>query len=66
MDNASSEVVGHTGFTGTSFWVDPKEDIIYIFLSNRVCPSRKNPAFVKVGARFNIFGYIYDSLKRNR
>ncbi len=66
VDNASSEVVGHTGFTGTSFWVDPKEDLIYIFLSNRVCPSRKNPAFVKVGARYNIFGYIYDSLKRNR
>lgn len=29
-DAASAEVVGHTGFTGTSFWVDPKEDLIYI------------------------------------
>ena len=64
-DAASAEVVGHTGFTGTSFWVDPKEDLIYIFLSNRVCPSRNNPAFSKIGARYNIFDYIYDSIKRN-
>lgn len=64
-DAASAEVVGHTGFTGTSFWVDPKEDLIYIFLSNRVCPSRNNPAFSRVGARYNIFDYIYDSIRRN-
>ena len=65
-DEASSGVVGHTGFTGTSFWIDPQEDLIYIFLSNRVCPSRKNPAFVRIGARYNIFDYIYQSLRRNR
>ena len=62
----SAEVVGHTGFTGTSFWIDPSEDIIYIFLSNRVCPSRNNSAFARVGARYNIFSYIYDSIERNR
>ena len=33
-------VYGHTGFTGTSFWVDPDNNMIYIFLSNRVNPSR--------------------------
>lgn len=66
VPEANPEVIGHTGFTGTSFWIDPKEDLIYIFLSNRVCPSRKNPAFVKVGARYNIFRYIYDSVNRNR
>ena len=57
--------VGHTGFTGTSFWVDPKEDLIYIFLSNRVCPSRNNPAFSKIGARYNIC-LLYTSLPINR
>lgn len=64
-EEASPEVVGHTGFTGTSFWIDPKTDIIYIFLSNRVFPSRVNPAFSRVGARANIFKYVYESLDRN-
>lgn len=62
---AGAEVVGHTGFTGTAFWVDPKEDMIYVFLCNRVYPSRYNPAFVKVGARANIFRFVYESLARN-
>lgn len=33
---ASPETYGHTGFTGTCVWVDPKYNLIYIFLSNRV------------------------------
>ncbi len=32
---------GHTGFTGTMFWVDPEQSLLYIFLSNRV--NRSNP-----------------------
>jgi len=39
---ASPETFGHTGFTGTCVWVDPKADLVYIFLSNRVNPTRKN------------------------
>ncbi|HEX7847479.1 MAG TPA: glycoside hydrolase family 3 N-terminal domain-containing protein, partial [Chitinophagaceae bacterium] len=39
---ASSETFGHTGFTGTCVWVDPRYDIVYIFLSNRVYPTRNN------------------------
>ncbi|MCP6768657.1 serine hydrolase, partial [Klebsiella pneumoniae] len=39
---ASSETFGHTGFTGTCVWVDPKNDLVYIFLSNRVYPTRDN------------------------
>ena len=31
---ATPETFGHTGFTGTCFWVDPKNDMFYIFLSN--------------------------------
>ena len=63
-EEADPSVYGHTGFTGTCFWVDPKNDIIYIFLSNRVCPSRNNPAFSEVGARAGIFSLVYQSLKR--
>lgn len=33
---------GHTGFTGTSVWIDPTRDLIVIFLTNRVYPSREN------------------------
>ncbi len=33
---------GHTGFTGTSFWVDPDTDLFVILLTNRVYPSRNN------------------------
>lgn len=36
---ASVGTFGHTGYTGTAVWVDPKNELIYIFLSNRVYPS---------------------------
>jgi CubicO group peptidase (beta-lactamase class C family) len=35
---ASPQTYGHTGFTGTCVWVDPKYNLVYIFLSNRVNP----------------------------
>ncbi len=63
---ADPSVFGHTGFTGTSFWVDPKNDLIYIFLSNRVCPTRNNPAFGRVGSRYKIFSLVYQSLARTQ
>ncbi len=59
---APAEVIGHTGFTGTGYWVDPKNDLIYIFLSNRVHPTRSNKAFTKVAARSGIQAVIYESL----
>ncbi len=48
---ASPETFGHTGFTGTCVWVDPKADLVFIFLSNRVYPSRNNPHFSKSNIR---------------
>ncbi|MBQ0114968.1 MAG: serine hydrolase [Bacteroidales bacterium] len=59
---ATAETVGHTGFTGTCFWIDPKNDMFYIFLSNRVSPTRDNPAFSRVSARSHIQTLIYKSL----
>ncbi len=38
----SSGTVGHLGFTGTSFWVDPDREVAVILLTNRVNPSREN------------------------
>jgi len=34
--------VGHLGFTGTSFWVDPVAEVVVVLLTNRVHPSREN------------------------
>jgi CubicO group peptidase (beta-lactamase class C family) len=38
---------GHTGFTGTSLWFDPKQDLLVVILSNRVHPTRENNRFVQ-------------------
>lgn len=35
---------GHTGFTGTSLWIDPRRNLFIVFLTNRVHPSRENNA----------------------
>ena len=35
----SPAAFGHTGFTGTSVWIDPPNDRIYVLLTNRVHPS---------------------------
>lgn len=39
---------GHTGFTGTSIWVDPKRELFVILLTNRVHPTRENNAIREV------------------
>lgn len=38
----SRKSIGHLGYTGTSFWIDPARDIVLILLTNRVHPSREN------------------------
>ena len=38
----SRKSVGHLGFTGTSFWIDPEKEVVIVLLSNRVHPSREN------------------------
>jgi len=42
---------GHTGFTGTSIWMDPDRDLFIILLTNRVNPTRANTAILRVRAR---------------
>jgi serine-type D-Ala-D-Ala carboxypeptidase len=42
---------GHTGFTGTSLWVDPEHHVAIVLLSNRVNPTRDNPRWAPVRAR---------------
>jgi CubicO group peptidase (beta-lactamase class C family) len=44
----SDRAIGHTGFTGTSLWIDPAQDLYVVFLTNRVHPSRDNNAIQPV------------------
>ncbi len=65
-DEASAATYGHTGFTGSCFWVDPEDDMIFVFLCNRVDPSRKNPAFSKSSIRPTLMSLVYDSMKKEK
>ncbi|MDI6780276.1 MAG: glycoside hydrolase family 3 N-terminal domain-containing protein [Bacteroidota bacterium] len=44
----SNKSFGHTGFTGTSIWIDPERNLFVIFLTNRVYPTRANNKIAKV------------------
>lgn len=62
--SASPETFGHTGFTGTCVWVDPKYKLVYIFLSNRVTPTRNNNKLSQLNVRPNIQEAIYHAILR--
>jgi CubicO group peptidase (beta-lactamase class C family) len=47
----SARAIGHTGFTGTSLWIDPTTDRYVVLLTNRVHPSREGPGFAPMRAR---------------
>lgn len=64
--DASSETFGHTGFTGTCVWADPKNKLVYVFLSNRVCPSEKNWKLNSLEVRQRIHQVIYDAIKNSK
>lgn len=60
--SASPTTFGHTGFTGTCAWADPDTDVIFIFLSNRVYPDRKNQKINIYRVRQNVQQIIYNAL----
>ena len=47
----SRRAFGHTGYTGTSMWMDPDRDLFIILLTNRVHPTRANTAILEVRPR---------------
>lgn len=61
--DAPAEVYGHTGYTGTCFWVDKKNNMIFIFLSNRVYPHRWNTKLMKMNIRPKIQNVAYEAMK---
>ena len=58
-------VYGHTGFTGTCFWVDPTNDMIFIFLSNRVTPARSPNRLSTLMIRERIQEELYKALDQS-
>ena len=52
---------GHTGFTGTFVWADPANDMIIIFLSNRVYPDAEPNKLVKSGLRTALHDILYEA-----
>ena len=61
---APGSVFGHTGYTGTCWWIDPDNKLIYIFLSNRVYPSRTNTGLFTLNIRTRIQDTIYDAIEK--
>ncbi|MDR1454287.1 MAG: serine hydrolase [Tannerella sp.] len=59
---APPSAYGHNGFTGTCFWVDPDSRLIYIFLSNRIHPSRVNGKLSSLHIRERIQDVLYRAI----
>lgn len=62
---APEEVYGHTGYTGTCCWVDPVNNLIYVFLSNRTYPDDGVNKLARLSIRPKIQEAIYNALKNN-
>lgn len=58
----SPDSFGHTGFTGTIAWADPKTEIIYIFLSNRTYPGSETNTLSKENIREDIQKVIQQAI----
>ncbi|TDT46469.1 CubicO group peptidase (beta-lactamase class C family) [Maribacter spongiicola] len=60
---------GHSGFTGTFLWADPEHQMVYIFLSNRVYPTRENRNIYELNIRSSIqqiFYQAFDNVKEHK
>jgi CubicO group peptidase (beta-lactamase class C family) len=58
----SPAAIGHTGFTGTSLWIDPEQDVYVAFLTNRVHPTRSNEAIRPLRPR--VHDSVFEDLER--
>ena len=58
----SGKAFGHTGFTGTAAWADPKFNLVYVFLSNRIHPDAGNRKLIQNNIRTRIQEVIYKAI----
>jgi beta-N-acetylhexosaminidase len=63
--SASPQTIGHTGYTGTCFWIDPKYNLVFVFLSNRVNPDGgTNVKISSMSIRPKIMEAIYNAMEK--
>lgn len=63
--SASTKSFGHSGFTGTFAWADPENNLLFVFMSNRVYPTRENQRLYQLNIRTEMHQAIYDSIMEN-
>ena len=64
-NSASSKAFGHLGFTGTCMWIDPEEELVFVFLSNRTYPSMRNNKLSRDSYRSRLQEVAYRSITRS-
>ena len=57
----SDESFGHSGYTGTFAWADPKSGILFLLFSNRVYPTRENNKLTQLNLRILLQQFVYQS-----
>mgnify|MGYP002621747954 CR=1 FL=1 len=60
--SVSQSSFGHTGFTGTMIWMDPANQLVFVFLSNRVCPQTRPNVLADLNIRTDIQELVYRAL----
>lgn len=63
--SVSQSSYGHSGYTGTLVWLDPEYDLLYIFLANRVYPTRENTTLYKLNTRTRIQEVVYQAMQKS-
>jgi CubicO group peptidase (beta-lactamase class C family) len=61
--SASKSSFGHSGYTGTFAWADPESGILFLFMSNRVHPTRENSKLYDLNIRTAMHQAIYESIE---
>ena len=64
-NKAPKKTYGHSGYTGTCVWIDPENQLVYVFLSNRNHPSSKNWKIINYHIRERIHDAIYEAMISN-
>ncbi len=62
----SAESFGHAGFTGTFVWADPTHELVFIFLSNRVYPTRSHRNIYNLNIRPKVQQVFYQALNKSK
>lgn len=62
----SANTFGHTGFTGTAAWVDPDNELVFVFLCNRTYPSMENNKLHKDEFRLKLLDAVYAAFDQER